>query len=45
VADDLRSKRLSVRKAAESLPIGQRAELLRWRALYDAMFAGVTGNA
>ncbi|KVL50676.1 protein mobD [Burkholderia cepacia] len=45
VADDLRSQRLSVRKAAESLPIGQRAELLRWRALYDAMFAGVTANA
>lgn len=45
VADDLRSQRLSVRKAAESMPIGQRAELLRWRALYDAMFSGVTGNA
>jgi hypothetical protein len=45
VADDLRSQRLSVRKAAETLPIGQRAELLRWRALYDAMFAGVIADA
>ena len=41
VADDLRSQRLSVRKAAETLPIGQRAELMRWRSLYDAMFTGV----
>lgn len=45
VADDLRSQRLSVRKAVETLPIGQRAELLRWRACYDAMFAQVTGDA
>lgn len=39
VSDDLRSQRLSVGKAAQSRPIGQRAELLRWRELYDAMFA------
>ncbi|NYH14056.1 nucleotide-binding protein [Paraburkholderia bryophila] len=45
VSDDLRSQRLSVRKATQTLPIGQRAELLRWRALYDAMFAGVIGDA
>ncbi|MFP6559343.1 P-loop NTPase [Paraburkholderia sp. B3] len=44
VADDLRSQRLSVRKAVETLPIGQRAELLRWRACCDAMFAQVTGH-
>ena len=45
VSDDLRSQRLSVGKAAQTLPIGQRAELLRWRALYDAMFAGVIADA
>jgi len=45
VSDDLRSQRLSINKAAETLPIGQRAELLRWRALYDTMFAGVISDA
>jgi hypothetical protein len=45
VSDDLRSQRLSVVKAAQSLPIGQRAELLRWRSLYDGMFAGVIADA
>jgi hypothetical protein len=45
VSDDLRSQRLSVGKAAQSLPIGQRAELLRWRSLYDGMFAGVIADA
>lgn len=38
VADELRSQRLSVRKAAETMHIGERAELLRWRALCGTMF-------
>jgi hypothetical protein len=38
VSDDLRSQRLSVREAAASMPIGHRAELLRWRSSYDAQF-------
>ncbi|MGF6985559.1 hypothetical protein QFZ99_005100 [Paraburkholderia atlantica] len=42
VADELRSQRLSIRKAAETMHIGERAELLRWRALCGSMFARVT---
>lgn len=42
VADELRSQRLSICKAAETMHIGERAELLRWRALCGAMFARVT---
>lgn len=45
VADELRSQRLSIRKAAETMHIGERAELLRWCALYNTMFAGVTAHA
>ncbi|MEX3815268.1 protein mobD [Paraburkholderia sp. BR13439] len=45
VADELRSQRLSIRKAAETMHIGERAELLRWRALYSDMFARVTADA
>jgi hypothetical protein len=45
VADELRSQRLSIRKAAETMHTGERAELLRWRALYSTMFAGVTVHA
>jgi hypothetical protein len=41
VADELRSQRLSIRKAAETMHMGERAELLRWRSLCDAMFAKV----
>ena len=33
VADDLVTKRLTIRRASEELPIGNRAELLRWRRL------------
>lgn len=33
VADDLVTKRLSIKRASEELPIGNRAELLRWRRL------------
>ena len=31
VSDDLYSKRLSIGKALKELPIGNRAELTRWR--------------
>lgn len=44
VADELRSQRISIRKAAETMQIGQRAELFRWRELCDAMFSKVTGT-
>lgn len=44
VADELRSQRLSIRKAEEAMHIGERAELLRWRALCGTMFARVTAG-
>ncbi|HVM95230.1 MAG TPA: P-loop NTPase [Candidatus Acidoferrales bacterium] len=44
VADELRSQRISIRKAAETMQIGQRAELFRWRELCDAMFSKVIGT-
>ncbi|KVW76236.1 protein mobD [Burkholderia ubonensis] len=43
VADELRSRRLSIRMASETMHIGERAELLRWRALCDAMFSTMIG--
>ncbi|WP_179403792.1 P-loop NTPase [Burkholderia guangdongensis] len=45
VADELRSQRLSISEAAKKMHIGERAELLRWRALCDAMFGQVTADA
>ncbi|PAK12579.1 protein mobD [Burkholderia ubonensis] len=45
VADELRSQRLSVPKAAETMHMGERAELLRWRAVCGTMFAKVTAHA
>jgi hypothetical protein len=45
VADELRSQRMSIRKAAETMHIGERVELLRWRSLCDVMLAKVTANA
>jgi hypothetical protein len=45
VADELRSQRMSIRKAGETMHIGERVELLRWRSLCDAMFAKVTVDA
>ncbi|PVX83215.1 protein mobD [Paraburkholderia unamae] len=45
VADELRSQRLSVSKAAEMMHMGERAELLRWRAVCGTMFARVTPHA
>ncbi len=44
VADELRSQRISIRKAAETMQIGQQAELFRWGELCDAMFAKVIGT-
>lgn len=41
VADALRSQRLSISKAAEIMHIGERAELLRWRGLFSAMFTRI----
>lgn len=41
VADDLYSKRLSIAHALDELPIGNRAELKRWRKISWDMFAGV----
>jgi len=40
VADDLYSKRLSIVRAIDELPIGNRAELKRWRKLAWEMFGG-----
>jgi len=43
VADELRIQRMSIRKAARKMHIGERAELLRWRVLCDVMFSKVLG--
>lgn len=45
VADELRSQRLSIGKAAETMHIGERAELLRWRELYTGMFDRLIADA
>lgn len=46
VADDFYSKRLSVDKAAETMPLGNRAELKRWRFItwqkFDEIVADLT---
>lgn len=41
VADDLYIKRMTIEKAAEDIPIGNRIELLRWRAEIKKMFEEV----
>lgn len=41
VSDDLYSKRLSIADAIKELPLGNRAELLRWRAEMGRMFLEV----
>lgn len=38
LADDIYTKRLTIEKAAAELPIGNRAELKRWRTLAAALF-------
>ncbi|HKT95025.1 MAG TPA: protein mobD, partial [Paraburkholderia sp.] len=43
VADELRSQRMSIRVASETMHIGERAELLRWRSLCDTMFSTMIG--
>jgi hypothetical protein len=43
VADDLYTKRLSVAEAARTLPIGNRAELGRWREQVGRVLAEVIG--
>ena len=45
VTDDLYSKRLSVAKAMEDMPLGNRAELKRWRSVAWKMFDDISiGN-
>ena len=38
LADDIYTKRLTIAKASADLPIGNRAELKRWKALANVMF-------
>ena len=46
VTDDLYSKRLSIVKALEAMPLGNRAELKRWRAVAWKMFDDIgIGNS
>jgi hypothetical protein len=42
VSDDLYSKRLAIAGAVKSLPIGNRAELLRWRGEVGKVLAEIT---
>jgi hypothetical protein len=44
VVDELRSQRMSIRKAAKTMHIGDRAELLCWRELCGNMFERVAGS-
>jgi hypothetical protein len=41
VSDDLYSKRMSIAVAAQELPIGNRAELNRWRAEVKKALQGI----
>jgi hypothetical protein len=41
VADDLYTKRLTIEAAGKSLPIGNRAELARWRSEVSKTLAQV----
>jgi hypothetical protein len=43
VADDLYVKRLSIAAASKKLPLGNRAELARWRGEAHRVLAGVMG--
>ena len=42
VADDLYSKRMSIAVASKDMPLGNRAELHRWRGEVKKMLAQVT---
>ena len=41
VSDDIFSKRISIEKAAKELPIGNRAELTRWRSEVKKVFDNI----
>jgi CO dehydrogenase nickel-insertion accessory protein CooC1 len=41
VADDIYSKRLSIVNAIDSLPLGNKAELIRWRNEINVIFKGI----
>lgn len=45
VADDIYSKRLSIQKASAEMPLGNKAELNRWRNIMWKMFYTVLENA
>lgn len=45
VADDIYSKRLSIQKALTEMPLGNKAELKRWRNIMWKMFYKVLENA
>jgi hypothetical protein len=45
VANDLYTKRLSIGRAMRELPIGDRAELRRWKGVVDRALEQVTGAA
>ncbi len=42
VSDDLYSKRMSIAVAMKELPLGNRAELTRWRSEVKKVLEGVT---
>jgi hypothetical protein len=44
VADDIYCRRISVSAAAKELPIGNRAELGRWRGEVRKVLAGVLSS-
>ncbi|WP_298610202.1 P-loop NTPase [uncultured Thiobacillus sp.] len=44
LADDIYTKRLTIAKASADLPIGNRAELKRWKALVSVMFDEVVND-
>ena len=44
VADELYSRRMTIADASTQLPIGNRAELLRWRNLAHTMMTEVLGG-
>lgn len=41
VSDDLYSKRLSIKEALETLPLGNKAELMRWKKLVNSSFGEI----
>jgi hypothetical protein len=42
VVDDLYTERLSIAAASQELPLGNRAELLRWRSEVKTVLEGIT---